>query len=131
MGKNMCEANKPALTVAVETSFLAQQSKPEQGQYLFSYRMTITNHGDEDVRLLQRHWWITDGLNRTQEVRGRGVVGEQPLISAGSAYEYTSGVLLDTPVGSMKGHYQMQLSSGERVEVLIPEFVLSVPGALH
>lgn len=127
----MDDPNKPALTVTVETEFLAQQSKPERGQYLFSYRMKITNHGDEDARLLQRHWWITDGLDRTQEVRGVGVVGEQPLISAGGVYEYTSGVLLDTPVGTMRGHYHLQMSSGARVAVPIPEFLLSVPGALH
>ncbi len=111
--------------------FLPEQSNPEAGQYVFAYTITITNTGESSAQLLSRHWIITDGNNEIQEVRGQGVVGQQPTLKPGESYEYTSGCALNTPIGTMKGTYQMVGEDGTRFDAEIPEFVLAAPHVLH
>lgn len=120
-----------AIRIEVETEYLDQQSDPEQGRYAFAYRITIRNEGARPAQLLSRHWIITDADGGVQEVRGEGVVGEQPTIEPGEGFRYSSGAVLPTPVGSMRGAYQMTEASGQRFEVPIPAFTLARPGALH
>jgi ApaG protein len=115
------------IRVAVEPSFLDDQSEPTEGRYLWAYRITIENTGGETVQLLSRHWRITDSRGRVREVRGAGVVGEQPVLKPGSAFEYTSGAPLETPSGFMTGTYQMRAISGENFEIDIPLFALESP----
>ncbi len=119
------------IVVVVTPGYLPEQSDPANGTYAFAYHVSIENHGDEAAQLISRHWLITDGNAHTKEVRGPGVVGEQPVITPGQAHRYTSGVTLDTTVGTMEGSYQMVLGSGEAFDVPIPAFLLSVPGAVH
>ncbi len=126
----------PALVgIHVVTTYLAGHSRPEDDQYTFAYTITISNAGDVPVQLLSRHWLITDGDQDVQEVRGEGVVGEQPVIEPGEAFRYTSGATLGTPVGAMQGSYQMVVceaaDEGERFEVPIPAFSLHTPTAVH
>ena len=111
--------------------FLPAQSDPEGRQFVFSYTITIENRGTVPARLISRHWIITDGNNEVKEVRGQGVVGEQPLLGPGERYTYTSGCALPTPVGTMQGTYQMLTPGGLRFDAAIPEFVLAVPSSLH
>ena len=113
--------------MAVRPAFLDDQSDPDEGQYLWSYTVTIENKGQEPVQLLSRYWHITDGFGRAQEVRGPGVVGAQPVIAPGQAFEYTSGCPLPTSSGHMFGHYQMKTASGEAFEAEIPAFLLESP----
>jgi len=120
-----------AIRIEVETEYLDQQSEPEQGRYAFAYRITIGNQGSRPAQLVSRHWIITDADGGVQEVRGEGVVGEQPTIQPGEGFRYSSGAVLPTPVGSMRGTYQMSDESGRRFEVPIPAFTLARPGALH
>jgi len=115
------------IRVAVEPSFLDDQSEPSESRYLWAYRITIENRGGETVQLLSRHWRITDSRGRVREVRGPGVVGEQPVIQPGSAFEYTSGAPLETPSGFMTGTYQMRAISGENFDIDIPLFALESP----
>lgn len=115
------------IRVAVEPSFLDDQSEPSESRYLWAYRITIENKGGETVQLLSRHWRITDSRGRVREVRGAGVVGEQPVLKPGSAFEYTSGAPLETPSGFMTGTYQMRAVSGENFEIDIPLFALESP----
>ena len=110
---------------------LAEQSDEADNRFVFSYTITVTNNGQGTVQLLSRHWVITDSNNQVQEVRGQGVVGEQPVIKPGQSFEYTSGTVLSTPVGTMTGSYQMVAEDGTKFEVPIPKFVLSVPRVLH
>lgn len=110
---------------------LAEQSDEADNRYVFSYTITLTNNGDSTVQLLSRHWIITDGNNQVQEVRGQGVVGEQPVIKPGQSFGYTSGTVLSTPVGTMTGSYQMVTEDGTKFDTPIPQFVLSVPRVLH
>lgn len=117
--------------IDVHTEYMPTQSSPREQQYAFAYTITITNQGEQPVQLLSRHWLITDGNNRVQEVRGEGVVGEQPVIEPGASYRYTSGAVLDTAVGSMEGSYQMVNDAGEHFEAMIPPFGLTLPAALH
>lgn len=117
--------------IDVETRYMPAQSDPKENRYAFAYTITITNQGEQRVQLLSRHWLITDGNNKVQEVRGDGVVGEQPVIDPGESYRYTSGALLDTAVGSMEGSYLMIDEAGEPFDTQIPTFALSQPGALH
>jgi len=119
------------ITVSARPEYLADQSDEAEGRYVFSYTMTITNTGTVAAQLVSRHWFIADGHNAVQEVRGLGVVGAQPLIRAGETYTYTSGATLATPVGTMRGSYQMTAEDGVSFEAPIPEFVLSVPRVLH
>jgi len=118
-------------SVEVRTQYLAEQSDPSQGNYLFSYTITIKNTGSVAAQLISRHWVIADASNRLQEVRGLAVVGHQPLLKPGELFEYTSGTQLGTPTGSMHGEYFCVAEDGHRFEVQIPEFVLSLPRTLH
>lgn len=120
-----------AIKIEVKTRYLPEQSAPTENRFVFAYTITITNRGDESVRLLHRHWRITDANNRVQEVRGEGVVGEQPLIGAGDSYRYTSGAMLETAVGTMEGDYEMISASGHTFTAPIAVFSLAQPGALH
>lgn len=115
------------VTVVVHPIFLEQESDPEKSSFMWAYRIRIENNGDEPVQLLSRYWRITDGLGRTQEVRGDGVVGDQPLLEPGEHYEYTSGVPLQTPTGFMGGSYQMITGMGERLDIAVPTFSLDSP----
>ncbi|WP_017939840.1 Co2+/Mg2+ efflux protein ApaG [Zestomonas thermotolerans] len=119
------------IDVSVITRFLPEQSQPEQQRYAFAYVVTIRNLGSLPARLLSRHWIITDGNGEVQEVRGSGVIGQQPLIEPGAAHVYTSGTVLPTRVGSMQGSYQMLAADGTYFEAPIAPFRLAVPGALH
>jgi len=116
-----------AITVIVRPTFLEDQSSPSEGHYVWAYRVRIENHGGEPVQLLRRHWRITDAMGRVQEVKGSGVVGEQPVLQPGASYEYTSGTPLATPSGFMVGSYQMESSKGERFDIAIPAFSLDSP----
>ncbi len=117
--------------VGAEVSFVAAQSDPEKDQYVFAYTMTIRNAGQTEVTLLGRHWIITDANGQVQEVRGEGVVGEKPSLKPGETYRYTSGSMLQTPVGSMRGSYQMVAEDGHEFDAEIAAFTLALPGSLH
>jgi ApaG protein len=119
------------IAIDVATRYLPEQSIPAEHRFVFAYTITIRNLGTEAVRLLNRHWRITDANNKVQEVRGEGVVGEQPLIEAGSSFRYTSGSLLETAVGTMEGSYEMVSISGHTFNAPIAVFSLAQPGALH
>jgi ApaG protein len=122
---------KHEFRVSVRPQFLPEQSDPDDDTYVFAYTVTIRNTGESIAKLLSRHWIITDSEGRIEEVRGEGVVGEQPVLRPGESFEYTSGCPLETPVGSMQGSYQCIAEDGTRFEVEIPEFVLSMPSKLH
>jgi|TARA_E500000331_G_C17233907_1_gene703884 ApaG protein len=115
------------IRVQVEPIYLDDQSEPDDAQYVWAYRVQIENEGTETVQLLTRYWHITDGMGRVQEVRGAGVVGEQPVLSPGDSYEYTSGTPLPTPSGIMKGSYQMSTPAGEKFDIEVPAFSLDCP----
>jgi ApaG protein len=115
------------IEVTVEPNFLPERSSVENRQYFWSYTIVITNTGEETVQLRTRHWIITDAAGRKQEVRGEGVVGEQPVLAPGERFEYTSGVPLPTASGFMTGRYQMVSESGERFEIDVPTFSLDSP----
>ncbi len=119
------------ILVQVESRYLETESAPEKNHYAFAYTVTITNRGQESVQLLNRYWKITNGSGKQWEVRGKGVVGQQPVIAAGAFFRYTSGTLLETALGFMTGHYEMTRSSGEKMEVPIPEFSLECLQSLH
>ncbi len=117
--------------VEVETRYVEEQSDPEQQRYVFAYTITIRNEGSIPAKLLSRHWIITDANGEVQEVRGEGVVGEQPHIRPGEGFRYTSGTVLETPVGSMQGSYQMIADDGVEFDAEIPPFSLSMPHTIH
>ena len=119
------------IQVDVETRYIEDQSNPEQNYYVFAYTITIRNKGEQTAQLLSRHWVITDSNHKVQEVRGEGVVGEQPVLKPGEQFVYTSGTMLETSVGTMKGSYQMQGDDGSQFDAAIDEFVLSTPRVLH
>jgi ApaG protein len=119
------------IQVSVETEFLADQSDPDNQRWVFAYHITIRNEGTVSARLLTRHWVITDGEDRVQEVHGEGVIGEQPHIAPGQTFSYTSGAILETEVGSMRGSYQMIGEDGTHFDAQVPMFTLAVPHALH
>lgn len=123
----MYSAVTRAIRVDVEPIYLDEQSEPDEGQYVWAYRVNIANEGGETVQLLSRYWHITDAMGRVQEVRGAGVVGEQPTLKPGEAYEYTSGTPLPTPSGIMRGNYQMRSETGEKFDIEIPAFSLDCP----
>ncbi len=127
----MAEGTKYEITVSARVDYLAEQSDEAAGRYVFAYTITLSNTGNIPAQLISRHWIITDAEGQVQEVKGLGVVGEQPLIRPGESYEYTSGSALPTPVGTMKGSYQMVAEDGTKFDAPIPEFVLSVPRTLH
>lgn len=116
-----------SVQVTVEPEFLEEQSEPEDHQFVWAYHIRIENQGRETLKLLTRYWRITDSLGRTQEVRGAGVVGEQPVLAPGEAFEYTSGTPLGTPSGLMVGSYEMESETGERFDVAVPAFSLDSP----
>ena len=111
--------------------FLPEQSQPDEAKFAFAYHITIDNTGDQAATLLSRYWRITDGNQKCQEVAGPGVVGEQPRLEPGGTHSYTSGVLLDTPVGTMEGHYHFQVEDRTGFDVPIAPFLLAVPGAIN
>ncbi len=117
--------------VNTHVAYINQQSNPDEQHYFFAYRIQITNQGENPAQLLNRHWIITDGYGRTEEVRGAGVIGQQPRIMPGKSFEYESACPLNTPTGTMRGYYQMIDDSGEIFEVEITEFFLIYPDALH
>lgn len=119
------------ITVTVQPIFLEDQSQPDDGHYVWAYRVRIENNGGDTVQLKRRHWKITDALGRMQEVEGAGVVGEQPVLRPGESYEYTSGTPLSTPSGIMMGTYQMESDEGESFAVRIPAFSLDSPHEVH
>ena len=119
------------IEVNVEPFYLADRSDPDEGRYVWAYRVTIANQSGEFVKLLSRYWHITDGAGRVEEVRGPGVVGEQPELKPGDSYQYTSGCPLSTPSGIMVGTYTMRNGRGEEFEIDIPAFSLDMPGKLR
>jgi len=119
------------ITVTARTVFIPEQSDVNAGRYVFAYTITILNTGSVAAQLLSRHWIITDSNNHVQEVRGRGVVGEQPFLKPSEKFEYTSGTAIATPVGTMRGSYQMRGEDGVEFDAPIPEFTLSMPRVLH
>jgi ApaG protein len=130
-GNTVRELDKYRIDISVKTAYLAEQSLPEMNRYVFAYTITIANAGTIPARLLTRHWIITDGHQNVREVRGDGVVGEQPYLAPGARFEYTSGAIIETPVGTMRGSYQMVADDGATFAAEIPEFTLSVPRTLH
>ncbi|MCB1876558.1 MAG: Co2+/Mg2+ efflux protein ApaG [Chromatiales bacterium] len=124
--------NEPhKIDIQVQTAYLDGESAPDQDRYVFSYTITIRNSGSVPAKLLTRHWVITDANQRVQEVRGDGVVGKQPYLRPGEAFQYTSGTMMETPVGSMRGSYQMVADDGAHFDAEIPMFTLSMPRTLH
>ena len=127
----MAEGTKYHISINVNTTYLADQSDPSADRYVFSYTVSIANTGTVAAQLISRHWIITDAENVVQEVKGLGVVGEQPLLQPGESFEYTSGTALATPVGTMHGTYQMVAEDGNKFDAEIPPFTLSMPRVLH
>ncbi|HEU0188351.1 MAG TPA: Co2+/Mg2+ efflux protein ApaG [Gallionellaceae bacterium] len=127
----MDKPSTPQIEIVALVKHLAEQSNEADNRYVFSYTVTITNSSEATVQLLSRHWVITDSNSHVQEVRGQGVVGEQPVLRPGQSFEYTSGTVLSTPVGTMMGSYQMVTEDGAKFDAPIPKFVLSVPRVLH
>ena len=122
---------KNLIAISVSTEYLENQSKPEDGRYVFAYHITIENHASQAVQLLSRHWIIVDANQERKEVRGLGVIGEQPTLAPGGIYKYTSGVVLATPIGTMEGTYQLTNNDGESFDAAIAPFLLSIPHAVH
>jgi ApaG protein len=136
LNKMMCNVtmendNKYRIKITTEVNYLAEQSDEADNRFVFAYTITITNEGDTTVKLISRHWIITDANQYVQEVRGQGVVGEQPVLKPTQSFEYTSGTVLATQVGTMSGSYQMVAEDGTEFDAPIPHFVLSVPRVLH
>lgn len=127
----MSAREKYRIDVAAKATYVADRSDPSQNQYVFAYTITITNAGEVAAKLLSRHWIITDAEHRVQEVRGDGVVGQQPQLKPGETFEYTSGVTLPTAVGTMHGSYRMLAADGTGFDAPIDSFTLSVPRVLH
>jgi ApaG protein len=127
----MSSSQEHIIRVEVTTNYVEDQSDPDNNHYVFAYTVTIRNEGSVPARLLSRHWIITDSNQHVKEVRGEGVVGEQPYLRPGEGFRYTSGTMLETPVGTMRGSYQMQGDDGITFDAEIPSFTLSVPRTLH
>ena len=127
----MIDESKYNIGVRVRVAYIDSQSDHDNNRYVFAYTITITNMGTVTAKLISRHWIITDAAHKVQEVRGQGVVGEQPHLAAGRSFEYTSGAVLETSVGTMRGSYQMVADDGTRFKAQIPPFTLSVPRTLH
>lgn len=127
----MAQEKRTEIAVSAVTQYLAEQSDEAASRYVFAYTITIRNTGNVAAQLISRHWIIRDATGQEQEVRGLGVVGAQPLLRPGEQFEYTSGTAVATPVGTMRGSYQMVAEDGTRFEAPIPEFTLSVPRVLH
>ena len=127
----MANDKRYEITVVPKATLLADQSDPGKNHFVFSYTITITNTGDIAAKLVSRHWIITDAEHKVQEVKGLGVVGQQPLLKPGESFEYTSGASIPTAVGTMRGTYQMRAEDGQTFDAPIPPFTLSVPRTLH
>ncbi|HEX9192206.1 MAG TPA: Co2+/Mg2+ efflux protein ApaG [Burkholderiales bacterium] len=127
----MAAEKKYEVSVSSQTLYVPEQSDEESSRYVFAYTITIRNTGSVPAQLISRHWIITDARSQVQEVRGLGVVGAQPLLKPGESFEYTSGTAIATPVGTMRGSYQMVADDGTQFNASIPEFTLSVPRVLH
>lgn len=124
-------AKKYQIDIDANTQYLEAQSSPESGRYVFAYTITIRNSSDIAAQLVARHWIITDAHGKVQEVRGEGVVGEKPRLAPGDAFRYTSAAMIETPVGTMRGEYEMIGENGEIFEAEIPPFTLAIPRTLH
>ena len=127
----MAEDKRYEISVEPRAAYLADQSDPAKDQYVFAYTITITNTGTVSAQLISRHWIITDADHKVQEVKGLGVIGQQPVLKPGERFEYTSGASIPTAVGTMRGTYQMVAEDGRAFDVPIPLFTLSVPRTLH
>ena len=127
----MAQAKRYEITVSAAVQYLPEQSDEKTGRYVFAYTISLRNTGEATAQLISRHWIITDSQGLVQEVRGLGVVGAQPVLRPGEHHEYSSGTAIATPVGTMRGSYQMVADDGTRFEAAIPEFTLSVPRVLH
>jgi len=127
----MAAEKKYEVSVSSQTQYIPDQSDEQSGRYVFAYTITIRNRGSVAAQLVSRHWIITDARNQVQEVRGLGVIGAQPLLKPGESFEYTSGTAIATPVGTMRGSYQMVAEDGTEFDAPIAEFTLSVPRVLH
>ena len=127
----MAEAKRYEVTVVPKSTYVEDQSDPAKNQYVFAYTITLTNTGNVPVQLVSRHWVITDANSKVIEVKGLGVVGQQPQLKPGESFEYTSGTHLETAVGTMRGTYQMVAEDGKEFDAPIPPFTLSVPRVLH
>jgi ApaG protein len=125
------QSDPHSIRVDVDTSYLEDQSDPKEQRYVFAYTITIRNEGSVPARLLTRHWIITDSNGKVQEVRGEGVVGEQPYLKPGQKFRYSSGTVLETPVGAMQGSYQMVADNGEQFNAPVAAFRLAMPGLLN
>lgn len=119
------------IVIEVATDYIDEQSEPDSDRYVFAYTITITNNGNVPARLISRHWVITDANGKVQEVSGDGVVGEQPHLNPGEEFRYSSGAVLETPVGAMQGLYRMEADNGVNFDAPIDPFTLAVPGVLH
>lgn len=126
MDENICD-----IRIQVATRYVDEQSEPEMDRYVFAYTITISNDGGVAAKLISRHWIITDANGKVQEVSGDGVVGEQPHLQPGEEFQYSSGAVLDTPVGAMQGIYRMETDDGVNFDAPIAAFTLAVPGLLH
>ena len=127
----MEQRNQHDILIQTLVNYQPEQSDESGSRFVFSYTITITNLGSNTAKLISRHWIITDAHNHVQEVRGQGVVGEQPYLVPGMSFEYTSGTMIETPVGSMRGSYQMVADDGTEFDAEIPSFMLSMPRTLH
>jgi len=127
----MSEIDNAQIDIDVVTDYIAEQSDPTVDRYVFAYTITINNRGEIPAKLLNRHWLITDANGKVQEVRGEGVVGEQPHLHPGEHFEYTSGAVLETPVGVMEGEYEMVTDEGDTFLAPIDRFSLAIPRTLH
>ncbi|MFP5373323.1 MAG: Co2+/Mg2+ efflux protein ApaG [Gammaproteobacteria bacterium] len=127
----MTDTPEYALAIDVATRYLDDQSEPERDRYVFAYTIRIRNAGNVAARLLGRHWVITDANGKVEQVDGEGVVGEQPWLQPGEAFQYTSGAVLETDLGTMEGRYEMLADDGTRFDAAIPPFTLTVPRTLH
>ena len=127
----MAASEKYEITVTPRASYVEDQSDPSKNQYVFAYTITVTNSGTIPAQLISRHWVITDANNKVVEIKGLGVIGQQPLLKPGESFEYSSGTHLETAVGTMRGEYQMVAEDGQHFDAPIPSFTLSVPRVLH
>lgn len=127
----MTEIKQYDIRVSVKTEYLPSESDEDNNRFVFAYTITVENHGSEAAKLLSRHWIITDAESRIQEVKGKGVIGEQPYLKEGESFSYTSGTMIETKVGSMQGSYQMIADDSHTFDAIVAPFTLAIPGILH